>query len=235
VSQALGVLDTESADNSRRMDESLAVLKQLQGAVDAVNGITAALGETAQTTGLLAMNASIEAAHAGVEGRGFAVIADTMRKLADSSKAEADRIGQTLADMLALIARAAAAVEESALGAQNAQRGLDHAAVQVRKLTAAAEGLEDYTRRSRAAVDTLREDWAGVARASEAVATGTRTIFATVREAGEVSETIRSETESLLEGTDRFAQVAGDIRSVADRLTAVSRVLEDNMLRFKTA
>jgi methyl-accepting chemotaxis protein len=235
VGRALDVLDKESAENARRMDESLTVLKQLQGAVDAVNGITAALGDTAQTTGLLAMNASIEAAHAGAEGRGFAVIADTMRKLADSSKVEADRIGQTLADMLALIARAAAAVEETALGTRTAQEGLDHAAEQVRRLTAAAEGLEDYTRRSRAAVDSLREDWAGVARASEAVSTGTRTIFATVREAGEVSETIRSETESLLEDTDRFAQVAGDIRSVADRLTAVSRVLEDNMLRFKTA
>jgi methyl-accepting chemotaxis protein len=60
--------------------------------VGEIGAILALINEIAEQTDLLALNAAIEAAHAGDEGRGFAVIAEEVRRLADRSKASAAEI-----------------------------------------------------------------------------------------------------------------------------------------------
>lgn len=61
-----------------------------------ISSIAASIRELADRSGLLAMNASIEAAHAGEHGRGFAVVASEIRKLALQTKQFSDDIGSTL-------------------------------------------------------------------------------------------------------------------------------------------
>lgn len=65
-------------------------------AVQAVGNYIATISEIAEQTGILAINASIEAARAGNVGKGFAVIAGEVHKLADSSRDVAVSIGETL-------------------------------------------------------------------------------------------------------------------------------------------
>ena len=75
-------------------------VKKLQEAIDKVGkaskeitSITGVIGDIAEETNLLSLNASIEAARAGEAGRGFAVVADEIRTLADQSKEAANEIG----------------------------------------------------------------------------------------------------------------------------------------------
>jgi len=82
---------------SRKVEEMLEVLNRAieeSRSVEQVNGLTDDILSISSQTNLLALNASIEAARAGEAGRGFSVVADEIRQLADSSRETANKIQQ---------------------------------------------------------------------------------------------------------------------------------------------
>jgi len=234
VGQALAAVDRQSVENGRRMDAGLAVLRTLQNEVQAVTGIVATILNTAEATALLAMNASIEAAHAGVQGRGFTVIAQRMRLQAETSRADADRIGETLEGMVTLIGQAALNIEETAAGAKTTRDRLGQTSQLVGKLTQSGENLESYTRRSRTLLEELRGASREVALATGAMTSETLTISSAMRSLQDVSQTMLKETGDILQGTQSVAAVVDNIQAAANKLSTVSGSLEENLRRFKT-
>lgn len=96
---AAGQIDASVAAislNARRQLASVATVERLETAVTNIVGVGQTVGDLSEQTSMLALNASIEAARAGDSGKGFAIVADEVRELAETAEKSANDI-QTLA------------------------------------------------------------------------------------------------------------------------------------------
>ena len=107
-----------------RISSATEKVEKLEQRSQEVGNIVAVIKEIADQTNLLALNAAIEAARAGEQGRGFAVVADEVRKLAEKTSDATNQIGLTIAAIQQETRQALDAIGESM---SEAQQGVGHA------------------------------------------------------------------------------------------------------------
>lgn len=106
AAEASELLASEGSGGRERIDEVDAAVAAIVVSSESLGEAAALIRDIADRTALLAMNASIEAAHAGAEGRGFGVVADEIRKLAEQANSRAadissdlDRVTRSIAEL----------------------------------------------------------------------------------------------------------------------------------------
>ncbi len=92
-------------------DHGVRALADLNGKAEAIERLTGQIDNIAKQTNLLALNAAIEAARAGEAGRGFAVVADEVRKLADQAGRAAEEIASAISAITASLHGATAQID----------------------------------------------------------------------------------------------------------------------------
>src|SRR5438874_7286122 len=110
VDRARTILD----DVKQSVDRAANEIASLNTMVRDIQRFVTTVGQIADQTNLLALNAAIEAARAGEAGRGFAVVADEVRKLAEQSQKAADDIVQMTGKVTSRVTSSARAMESSA-------------------------------------------------------------------------------------------------------------------------
>ncbi|RPJ96835.1 methyl-accepting chemotaxis protein [Rummeliibacillus sp. TYF005] len=208
----LKVIQESSTDTKEK-------IRKLSQQSEKIGNITKVITAITDQTNLLALNAAIEAARAGEHGKGFAVVADEVRKLAEESKKSAEQIVR-LTD---IIQKDTVDVEQAVeLTVSNVNDGVDliHEAQQSFNAILTS-------------VDTMAQKVEQVSAATQEVSAASEEVAASVQEMSQSADMAASSTELVAAATEEQAATIGEINSVAKALTSNAIQLQEQVQQFK--
>jgi PAS domain S-box-containing protein len=186
------VVDAVQASNS--------TIDQLNQSIAKIGDITGVIADIASQTNLLALNAAIEAARAGEQGRGFAVVADEVRKLAERTTTSTADINTTVSAIQTVTAQAVASMN---LAAHEVDTGIGMLRESVAGLHGIAESAAVVTQMSTQISDASRQQ--GIA--SEEVASSMQHITDLIEQNTASARAARQAANELLSTSQELEQL----------------------------
>jgi methyl-accepting chemotaxis protein len=194
------VISTTVSESASRITTLGERSKQIFEIVDVIKDI-------ADQTNLLALNAAIEAARAGEQGRGFAVVADEVRKLAEKTSKATAEVGEMIGAIQDETNKAVQAMTESQTRVEKGVSLSAEAGDALHKILVSVQGLQSMVQQ--------------IASATEEMST--------------VSDTISSDIEVVANVSKETSSSAGEIEGASNNLARLSADLQEVTRKFKTS
>jgi methyl-accepting chemotaxis protein len=192
------------ADVSQQVARSSDQIAGLVARAEEINGITSVINNIASQTNLLALNAAIEAARAGEQGRGFAVVADEVRHLAQRTAQATEEIITMIADIHNDTSDAVKGMAAVKPKMDTAASLADQAAIALRDISTESAATLAQVREMAAATSEQSEASSSVAQNVELIANMVNASADSVRVANEDVTAVVSASRTLTKSTERF-------------------------------
>ena len=209
ISRQGGLVVHQAAAEMQQIAEAVTgsetAIRELEGYSGEISTIVNVIREIADQTNLLALNAAIEAARAGEQGRGFAVVADEVRKLAERTSQSTQQIG----DMIGRIQS----------GAQKAMSEMQSSVERVNRGVQSAYSAGDTITR-------IQDGSGNVVRAVDDIAHA-------LKEQGMAAQEMARNVEKIAQMSEHTSTAAGQTSASAQQLAAMAQALHHDAARFQ--
>lgn len=233
VSEASIEMTKEAQQGNRSIQKAVEQMAILRTSVDNLAEVIRLLGDRSQAIGqivevisaisaqtnLLALNAAIEAARAGEHGKGFAVVADEVRKLAEQSEESARQIAELIQDIQADTNRSVQAMDQGTREMNLGIEAVNEAGEAFGRILSAAQNVANQ----------IQE----VSAASEELSSGSEEVAASVGEMARIAKESAENLRRVAAASDEQLEAVGEVASSAQSLTNSAEELQALLVRFK--
>lgn len=187
------------------------VVHEMNNSTAEINAISDTISQITEQTNLLSLNASIEAARAGEAGRGFSVVADEIRKLAEQSKNSTEQIKSIIENIQRKSTTAVKAMEETKIVVTEQ----DLAVIETQKIF--SDIMKSITTMT-AKVTYIKQSVIDIDSSKQKVEDQIENISAISEETASATEEVSASTEEINATMDEFTSHAEDLKKLSEQL-----------------
>jgi len=241
-------LTLEGMANIRsRVGVSAEKVQEMGRRSEQIGAIVETIDDIATQTNLLALNAAIEAARAGEHGKGFAVVADEVRKLAERSSNATKEIGGLIKGIQSTVREAVKAMDEGAREVQNGVTRANEAGQALNTILDASEAVHKQAQEARKAaedvrmasnelvnaIDSVSTVVEGNAKATELMTSNANEVTESVESIASVSEENSAAVEQVSASTEEMSAQVEEVNASAESLADMAKDLKEVVEQFK--